>query len=309
MEAGAAGGQEPRTAPGVTPGMIRLDLQVELRYDVGDPGADFLFNVHVAQTPNQRLLGESLSLSQRLDSRMHTDTATGNRYLQLRADPGPLTLAYQANVVLRHQRTDPSVLEEVPVHRLPGEALHYLYPSRYCQSDRLLNLANHEFGGLVQGYARIEAIRSWVQQEVTYTVNSSDSTTSALDTLIERVGICRDFAHLMIALCRAINVPARFVTGTDFGANRALSPPDFHAYVEVYLGDGWYIFDPSGTGIPMGFVRIGTGRDAADVAFASIFGPVTWQAPTILASVVEDPQQGFVRPTHTTDALSTDRGA
>ena len=86
--------------------------------------------------------------------------------------------------------------------------------------------------------------------------------------------MCRDFAHLMIALCRAVNIPARFATGTDYGADPALGPPDFHAYVEVYLGDRWYIFDPSGTAIPMGFVRFGTGRDAADVAFATIFGGV-----------------------------------
>jgi transglutaminase-like putative cysteine protease len=289
--------------------MIRLDLQVELRYEVGDPGADFLFNVHAAQTPNQLLLEESLDLSQPLSSRMYTDALTRNRYLQVRARPGPLTLAYRASVELVHHRADSSSLNEVPVHQLPGETLHYLYPSRYCQSDRLLNLANHEFGGLAPGYSRIQAICDWVQRTVTYTFNSSNSSTSAVDTLIERIGICRDFAHLMIALCRAINVPARFATGTDFGADPILGPPDFHAYVEVYLGDRWYIFDPSGAGIPMGFVRIGTGRDAADVAFASIFGPVIWQAPTIEATVIEDPEKGLLRPHHTRDALSTDRGA
>jgi transglutaminase-like putative cysteine protease len=171
-----------------------------------------------------------------------------------------------------------------------------------------LNLASRQFGGLAPGYARVQAICDWVQKEVVFTFNSSNSTTSAVDTLIERVGICRDFAHVMIALCRAVNVPARFATGTDFGADPALGPPDFHAYVEVYLGDRWYIFDPSGTGIPMGFVRIGTGRDAADVAFASIFGSVIWQAPMIRATVVEDSARGLIRPYHTGDALSTDAG-
>jgi transglutaminase-like putative cysteine protease len=120
------------------------------------------------------------------------------------------------------------------------------------------------------------------------------------------VGVCRDFAHLMIALCRAVNIPARFTTGTDYGADPALGPPDFHAYVEVYIGDRWYIFDPSGTGIPMGFVRIGTGRDAADVAFATIFGGVTPIAsPLVRATAIEDTARGFVAPHHTHLAVST----
>ena len=110
----------------------------------------------------------------------------------------------------------------------------------------------------------------------------------------------------MIALCRALNIPARFTTGTDYGADPVLGPPDFHAYVEAYLGDRWYIFDPSGTAIPMGFVRFGTGRDAADVAFATIFGGVLPQAPVIRTTAIEDASRGIVRPYHCSEALSTD---
>ena len=113
----------------------------------------------------------------------------------------------------------------------------------------------------------------------------------------------------MIALCRAVNIPARFATGTDYGADPALGPPDFHAYVEAYLGNRWYIFDPSGTGIPMGFVRFGTGRDAADVAFATIFGGVRSQAPLIRAWAVEDASRAIVLPYRRREALSTDSGA
>lgn len=152
--------------------------------------------------------------------------------------------------------------------------LGYLYPSRYCQSDRLLTLASNTFGMLKPGYGRPQAIRDWVNGHVRFASHSSNSNTSALDTLIDQVGVCRDFAQLMIALCRAMNIPARYATGTDYGSDPALGPPDFQAYVEVYLGDSWYIFDPSGTAIPMGFVRFGTGRDAADVAFATMFGSV-----------------------------------
>ena len=127
-----------------------------------------------------------------------------------------------------------------------------------------------------------------------------------LDTLIEQVGVCRDFAHLLIALCRAVNIPARFATGTDYGADPALGPADFHAYVEVYLGDRWYIFDPSGTAIPMGFVRFGTGRDAADVAFATIFGAVKSDAPVIQATAMAVDGAADALPRHCSEALSTD---
>jgi hypothetical protein len=135
---------------------------------------------------------------------------------------------------------------------MPPEVMGYIYPSRYCQSDRLIKLANNEFGKLPQGYGRVQAIRDWVNRHIKFTMNSSNSNTSAVDSIIEQVGVCRDFAHLMIALCRAINIPARFATGTDYGADPMLGPSDFHAYVEVYLGYRWYIFDPSGTGIPPG---------------------------------------------------------
>lgn len=116
------------------------------------------------------------------------------------------------------------------------------------------------------------------------------------------LGVCRDFAHL-IALCRALNIPARIVSGTDYGANPAMGPPDFHAYVEVYLGDCWHLFDPSGTGIPMGFMRLGTGRDAADIAFATLFGSVEAQPPVIAVRTLHE--GGAQTPRHCREALST----
>jgi hypothetical protein len=110
----------------------------------------------------------------------------------------------------------------------------------------------------------------------------------------------------MIALCRAVNIPARFTTGIDYGADPALGPTDFHAYVEAYLGDRWYIFDPSGTAIPMGFVRFGTGRDAADVAFATIFGSVASAVPRITIEAVAGADGQVAMPYHCAEALSTD---
>lgn len=288
--------------------MIRIELQVELNYDIDANGADFVFNIHAAQTASQKVSAENLVLSQPVVPHIHTDAATGTRYMRVRALPGPLKLSYAATLDITHHFAEPAHLAEVPVYRLPPEVIGYIYPSRYCQSDRLLRLAAHEFGALWQGHGRVQAIMDWVRSRVSFTSNVSNSTTSALDTLIERVGVCRDFAHLMIALCRALNIPARFATGTDFGADPALGPPDFHAYVEVWLGDRWYIFDPSGTAIPMAFVRFGTGRDAADVAFATIFGGVRSQAPFIMTRAIEDPSQGLLRPVRCREALSTDAG-
>ena len=286
--------------------MIRLELQVELNYQVDQYGADFVFNIHAAQTRSQVIGSENLQLSQPILPQMYTDPVTGNRYMRVRAEPGPLKVTYGATVDLTHHRADPSQLAEVPISRLPLEVISYIYPSRYCQSDRLYKLANNEFGSLFQGYSRVQSIRDWVNRRVSFRSNTSNANTSAVDTLIEQVGVCRDFTHLMIALCRALNIPARFTTGTDFGADPSLGPPDFHAYVEAFLGDRWYIFDPSGTAIPMGFVRFGTGRDAADVAFATIFGGVVSQAPVIRTTAVEDASRGIVQPHHCNEALSTD---
>ena len=288
--------------------MIRIQLQVQLNYEVDAPGADFVFNIHAAHTACQTIAAESLVLSQPVAAQIDTDPSTGNRYMRLSAMPGPLSLSYLATVDLAHHFANPADLPEVPVRYLPPEVIGYIYPSRYCQSDRLVKLAIREFGHLRQGHSRVQAIRDWVLQRVTFTSNTSNSNTSAVDTLIEQVGICRDFAHLMIALCRAVSIPARFATGTDYGADPSLGPPDFHAYVEVYLGDRWYIFDPSGTSIPMGCVRFGTGRDAADVAFATIFGSVRSQAPVIHAFAVEDASRNMLLPYHCREALSTDPG-
>ena len=286
--------------------MIRLRLALELDYEVLQPGSDFIFNIHAAHTERQLVLEEHLDLNQSVPWRVDTDPVTLNRYLRVSALPGPLRVRYNATVDLNHHVAQPGDIGEVPVAQLPTHVLRNIYPSRYCQSDRLLRLAMREFGHQQPGYARVQGIRDWVLQRTMFTPNTSNSNTSAVDTLLETVGVCRDFAHLMIALCRAINVPARFTTGIDYGADPALGPTDFHAYVEAYLGGRWYIFDPSGTAIPMGFVRFGTGRDAADVAFATIFGSVIAQAPRINIEVLPGENGQLVMPWRCAEALSTD---
>jgi transglutaminase-like putative cysteine protease len=286
--------------------VIRLRLALELDYEIAEPGCDFVFNIHAAHTEQQRVVEEELTLGQDVPSRLETDPATRNRFLRVNALPGRLELAYRATVDLSHHVAEPQQIAEVPVARLPAHVLSYVYPSRYCQSDRLHRFAMREFGWQWQGYSRVQAIRDWVLQRTTFSSNTSNSSTSAIDTLLDVSGVCRDFAHLMIALCRADNIPARFTTGIDYGADPALGPTDFHAYVEAYLGDRWYLFDPSGTAIPMGFVRFGTGRDAADVAFATIFGTVRSAAPRIAIEALAGADGRVVVPRHCSQALSTD---
>lgn len=286
--------------------MIRLKFSIELNYSVSQPDADFIFSIHAAQTAHQSVVSETLVINQPLLQSLYTDPTTHTRFLRIKANTGPLTVHYAATVDLHHYSEQPEKLGELAVAELPGYVLPFLYPSRYCQSDRLVRLAIKEFGHLWRGYSRVQAIRDWVLNRVTFLPNSSNSNTTAVDTLVEEVGVCRDFAHLMIALCRAVNIPARFATGIDYGASPILGPTDFHAYVEVYLDGRWYIFDASGVAIPMGFLRFGTGRDAADAAFATIFGDVQGSAPVIQIEAVPNQQGLLVVPQHVPYALSTD---
>jgi transglutaminase-like putative cysteine protease len=287
--------------------LIRLNFSIELKYDIAAPGGDFIFNIHAAQTRQQAVVRESLYVSQPVTPHIYTDPATHTRFLRLNARAGALTVRNETTVDLNHFMAQPQLVPEVPVSMLPGQVLPYIYPSRYCESDRLGNLAIKLFGQMPQGYLRVQAIADWVAANVRFQSNTSTGATTALDTLLDGKGVCRDFAHLMIALCRALSIPARFATGIDYGADPTLGPTDFHAYVEVYLGDSWYIFDPSATAIPLGFVRFAVGRDAADAAFATMFGQVMGSAPVLHIEAVPDMYGQLNLPQRVALGVSTDR--
>lgn len=286
--------------------MVRIKFFIELRYEIVAFPADFIFNIHAAKTACQSLVSEKLQVAPSVAVVLFADPTSGNRYVRIRAEPGFLDIRYEAMVDIAHHFESPDKVWEVPIAQLPAEALAYIYPSRYCQSDRLRQLANTEFGAIAPGYWRVCAIRDWVHHQTRFVSGSSNATTSAVDTLVERVGVCRDFSHLMIALCRALNIPARFATGIDYGSDPAFGPTDFHAFVEVFLSGRWYIFDPSGMALPMGLIRLGIGRDAADVSFATIFGNVQTCQPVIGIEGVADKTAGILLPHACVDALSTD---
>lgn len=285
--------------------MVRLKFSITLGYQVFSSQSDFIFNFHPAITDRQTVVEETLTIKPDIIAKTLTRDINGIRYLRLRAQQGDLTLTYQGIVDINHQHDDPEALREMSVSDLPLDVLTYIYPSRYCQSDKFAALANFEFGSMDPGYHRVIAIRDWVTRRTQFVSGSSGVTTSALETLLDHKGVCRDFAHLMITMCRALNIPARFVSGIDYGADPGLGPPDFHAYVEVMLSERWYLFDPSGVTQPMGLVRLGTGRDAADVAFANVFGNVSAGAPVISIDAIEDNASGITLPGFTLDALSS----
>jgi transglutaminase-like putative cysteine protease len=191
-----------------------------------------------------------------------------NRFLRANVAPGHFSIRYLAAVDLDAPVVDPNA-DLTPLAVLPPDVIPYVLASRYCEAEALFGLACNEFGNLSPGFAQVEAVCRWIRANIVYRVGTSVATTTARDVLANRAGVCRDFAHLAIALCRALNIPARFVTGYT----RYEDPPqDFHAVFEAYLGGGWQRFDPTELAPIDSIVRIGTGRDAGDVAFATFFG-------------------------------------
>lgn len=248
---------------------MKFKLGCQLDYSISS-SSTFIFNFRAVENDNQHIIDSSLEISPHCDKEEYIVPHTENSYLRLVAPSGKLAISYQATVAVEHNLANFSELKEIAPANLPLDIIHYLYPSRYCQSDRLIKLAQDEFGDCQPGYSRVKAICDWIYDKVTYISGSTDSHTSAYDTVTERAGVCRDFAHLGVTFCRALSIPARFVSAYAW----QLQPPDFHACFEVYLGNKWCLFDATRLAPKEGLVRIGTGRDAADVAFATVFGAV-----------------------------------
>jgi transglutaminase-like putative cysteine protease len=247
--------------------MKSFHIDCELEYDVTQQTL-FVFNLGVPTTPKQTVRAESVSSQPGVLIDEFADAARSNRFFRLDVPPGRLSIRYLATVDLHEPEVNLDA-PETPLAQLPGEILQYVLASKYCEADRLFALACREFGQLAAGYGRVQAICRWIREHIAYEVGTSSPLTTARDVLANRAGVCRDFAHLAVALCRALNIPARFVTGY---ARYSDPPPDFHAVFEAYLGDRWYLFDPTELSPLDEIVRIGTGRDAADVAFATFFG-------------------------------------
>lgn len=245
---------------------FRVDC--ELTYEVDAP-TDFVFLVHALKDAEQHIAGESIDLHSDAAFHVFADPTQGHRFTRVHVEAGRFTLLYRALVKKRPFTRDLRAPEH-PIHELPDHVLHNLAPTRYCESDLLGRAAYKLFGHLPPGHARVQAIADWIFEHIEYAIGSTGPTTTAREVFVQRAGVCRDFAHLGVTFCRALNIPARLAVGY---ARFDEPPPDFHAVFEAWLGGRWVLFDPTRMSPVDDLVRIASGRDAKDVAFATLFGP------------------------------------
>lgn len=242
-----------------------FDLNTQMVYQLPQP-TDLLLLIEAAHQDDQRVISANLQTSQTVHfARINAEKGIGEK-VWIRAE-GEFRCDYNARVEVMRSNFDLTQLNTVSPHLLPGDTVRFLMPSRFCPSDEFQTFVMAEFGGLAGG-ARIAAMRDWINSAFTYAPGSSNAQTTALDTFVQRQGVCRDFAHVMITLARASTIPARFasVYAPD------VTPQDFHAVAEVFLDGAWHLVDATGMAQADETMRIGVGADAAEVAFLSAFG-------------------------------------
>ena len=268
---------------------MRIAVGCDLAYEVDDT-TTFIFNIAIAQIAPHAQVDEKWIIEPQIQAET-TIAGLDNRYTRLLVRNGTLRVRYEASLDLQLTLENPQSIGETPIEELPLDMFPFLMPSRFCPSDRLADFAEREFAGLPSGHLRVTAICNWICDNIAYRPGTSDPFTSAAETLQHRAGVCRDFAHLGISFCRALNIPARLVSSYAPG----LEPPDFHAIFEAYLDGRWWLFDPTRQAKLNGIVRIGTGRDAAEVSFASFYGKArmtgmaVWAQPADAAAIDERP--------------------
>ncbi len=244
-----------------------LKINVKLHYRLTEP-MDLLLQIEAADLADQQVRSAEIWTSDvAYFSRVTADDGIGER-IWIRAEED-FSCTYITEIAVDRPVLDISTLPQTPLHLLPGETIKHLMPSRYCPSDQFQTFVEAEFGDL-SGGARIAAMRDWIEAAFSYVPGSSHAQTTALDSFIQRQGVCRDFAHVLVTLSRASSIPARFasVYAPD------VTPQDFHAVAEVYLGGGWHLIDPTGMADADTMARIGVGADASSVAFLTAFGSV-----------------------------------
>jgi len=251
--------------------LVRLGYDIQFNL-LGEVAMVTMLNVHPSRVPDL-LEEDELHIEPELPITRYID-GFGNRCVRFVAPPGRLRLS-SSTLILNPDTPDPVQWKarEHPVGELPNEVLPYLLNSRYCEVDRFSNIAFELFGYLAPGWSRVQAICDWVHSKVVFNYQHARPTKTALDVYTERVGVCRDFQHLAITLCRALNIPARYATGYlgDIGVPVVL-PMDFSAWFEVYLDGAWWTFDARNNVPRLGRVLMATGRDASDVAISTSFG-------------------------------------
>jgi transglutaminase-like putative cysteine protease len=240
--------------------------------------ASLLLNVQPRPNRDHAVVFEALSIGHNLPARQFTDSH-GNAVRRVILAPGMNSIRHDAIVAVTSQPDNcglPPVTPETPAE-LPPELLRYILPSRYCDSDKLANFAWEKFGRVEHGLPRVDAISRWVHENLEYRYMSGRTDISAWEILQRGYGVCRDFAHLVVALNRTFNLPARYVTGhlPDIGFPDPENHMDFHAYAEVYVGGHWFTTDARFHVPRIGRIKVSCGNDAVDGAFSTIFGGAT----------------------------------
>lgn len=264
---------------------MTFSISSELSYEVFSP-TTFIFNIQAAISDNQVIMEESLLITPNIPFEEFSLVNVDARFIKLTVNKGLFfTITYKALVEVQYRIIpDATILPLIPTIELDTEILPFLFPSRHCQSDKLRKLARKEFGNIENEYNKVRAICEWIFTNTDYITGTTDSGTSAYDTLIQREGVCKDFAHLGIALCRAADIPARYFTGYAYNLN----PPDFHACFEAYIGGHWLFFDPTKLVPINGLVKIANSRDAGDAAVASFFGNTNCTYMNVMCTPVEN---------------------
>jgi len=264
---------QPEPSPPRAPLTIRVGFDVAMRFEAPTPMIVTL-GVHSSRA-GDLLEADRLEVDPAVPMVGYVDSF-GNHCQRLVAPAGVLRL-HGSGLVADSGLPDPVLpsLPQLPVENLPEEALLFLLPSRFCESDLLSPMAWERFEAGPTGWGRVQAICDFVHRHVRFDYSRTNPTKSALQTFESREGVCRDFTHLAIALCRCLNIPARYCTGylSDIEVPPPLTAMDFHAWFEAYLGDGWQVFDPRNNTPRIGRILIARGRDAADVALTTTFGP------------------------------------
>jgi transglutaminase-like putative cysteine protease len=249
---------------------MKFNVSAKLTYEVL-ASTTVILNIHAVRSKAQAVLSESFTVEPYYKTEELTILHNENRYIRFEVPKAEtINISYNALIDTSFRKTAANLLYDVPVMQLDSSVLPYLSPSRYCQSDKLFRFANSRFGKIDNAFEKVLALTNWIYDNVEYLSGSTDSQTSAYDTVTEQAGVCRDFAHLGIALCRALSIPARYFTGYSY----LLNPCDFHACFEAFLGNEWVLFDATKLSPLNGMVKIATGRDAADTAIATTFGNV-----------------------------------
>lgn len=266
--------------------MSLIQVATQLDYKLESP-ATFIFSVMPALNPHQEVQQENLILNPYTPYELFNSDPEGGRNIRVTAQPGFFSIDYAATVALQVNTAEPSQVPETPYHQLPYHVLPYLNPSRYCEADQFGRFAYKTFAGLPPGYVRVAAVVEWVYKNIEYMPGTTNASSGAAEVFLQRAGVCRDFSHLSIALCRTLGIPARYVSAYAPGLEL---PADFHGVFEAYLNGRWYFFDATHMAPPSNFVRISTARDAADASFATIVGKATMIRMQIVTSNI-NPQE------------------